>query len=67
MHPLLSGWCSGERLREAAAPPALVFGAFFFLVLMGLVKENGCDLPTWSMCVPLGALSWQYFAVLRSL
>lgn len=29
MHPLLSGWCSGERLREAAAPPALVFGAFF--------------------------------------
>lgn len=30
MHPLLSGWYLGERLREAAAPPALVsIGGFF--------------------------------------
>lgn len=43
MHPLLSGWYLGERLREAAAPPALVSIGGFFLLLMGLVRENGCD------------------------
>lgn len=57
MHPLPSGWCSGQRLREAAAPPALVSVGVFFLVLMGLVREEGCDLPTWGMCVALAAPS----------